>query len=241
MIVAFDIGNSFVKWKISGEFEDISVERGSCKLAELDRSLQHLSSHKFKRVVYSNVTNSEQVNRIQGLIKADQWQAVKSCKNLLGVTNAYSEPELLGVDRWVAAVEAYNRFQSRPVMVVDAGTAITIDVVDADGLHQGGFIVPNGDLMQRSLAMGTNRVRINEKSCEDYYGRSTNCAVKAGLMRMTRAWLREEVDLFNRCFPEGVILFTGGARLDFLLQQDNFNIYFEEDLLLDGLLRVAKA
>lgn len=240
MIIAFDIGNSFIKWKIVSHIDNVCIERNSCKLESLAENLQHLSMQRFKKAVFSNVAIKEHVNAIQKLITAEQWYPVKSCKNMLGVTNAYAEPELLGVDRWLTAVEAYNRYQNRAVMVVDAGTAITIDVVDENGVHQGGFIVPSAHLMQQSLATGTARVRVNQNNCQDAYGKDTNCAVKAGLARMMRAWLREELEQFNCQFPRGVILFTGGARLDLMLEQDLISFQFEEDLLLDGLLRVAK-
>jgi len=68
--------------------------------------------------------------------------------------NAYADPGRLGVDRWLTMLAATA--QSREaVCIVDAGTAITIDVVAADGEHEGGYILPGLDLMRRALTDDT--------------------------------------------------------------------------------------
>ena len=66
---------------------------------------------------------------------------VKSPESGFGVTNGYQNPGQLGVDRWLAMVAAWNRFKSAMV-VVDCGTAITIDLVDDHGHFHGGIIFP---------------------------------------------------------------------------------------------------
>jgi len=75
-----------------------------------------------------------------------------------GVTNAYRRPERLGPDRWAALVAAWRRTQE-PVCVVDAGTALTIDALDAAGRHLGGLIVPGPELMRRALLQGTGALQ----------------------------------------------------------------------------------
>jgi type III pantothenate kinase len=71
------------------------------------------------------------------------------------VRNGYSNPAQLGVDRWLAVIGAYHRHRDA-CCVVDAGTALTIDGVDATGQHLGGFIVPGPRLMVESLLTGTS-------------------------------------------------------------------------------------
>ncbi len=72
-----------------------------------------------------------------------------------GVVNGYADPSLLGVDRWLAVIGAYQRVQGACV-VADIGTAATVDVVAADGRHRGGYIVPGPQLMVASLLRGTS-------------------------------------------------------------------------------------
>jgi type III pantothenate kinase len=68
-----------------------------------------------------------------------------------GVRIAYAQPSRLGVDRFLALLAARARVAARPVLVVGAGTALTIDLLDADGLHRGGRIAPSPALMRAAL------------------------------------------------------------------------------------------
>jgi type III pantothenate kinase len=71
---------------------------------------------------------------------------------------AYRTPETLGADRVAAAAAAFHRFgrpAARPVVALDAGTAVTLDVVTAGGAHLGGAILPGPDALIRALARGT--------------------------------------------------------------------------------------
>jgi acetyl-CoA C-acetyltransferase len=71
-----------------------------------------------------------------------------------GVINRYQQPERLGADRWAALIAARHR-QAGPQLVVSAGTALTADMLDAQGVFLGGIIAPGLRLMQQSLAAGT--------------------------------------------------------------------------------------
>jgi type III pantothenate kinase len=79
---------------------------------------------------------------------------VASSPEAAGVRNGYADPTLLGVDRWLAVIGACALIRGARV-VVDIGTAATVDLVDADGRHRGGYIVPGPTLMSRSLRRST--------------------------------------------------------------------------------------
>lgn len=70
-----------------------------------------------------------------------------------GLRLAYQQPQRLGVDRWLAMLAVLER--GRPVLVIDAGTALTIDLVSADRQHLGGYILPGLRLMRRALVDDT--------------------------------------------------------------------------------------
>ncbi|RYG63124.1 type III pantothenate kinase, partial [bacterium] len=80
-------------------------------------------------------------------------------RNAAGVRNGYREPWRLGADRWIAVLGARHSLGEHPACVVDVGTALTIDVVDARGLHRGGLIVPGPELMVTALLRGTRGIR----------------------------------------------------------------------------------
>ena len=81
--------------------------------------------------------------------------AIQSTAEFNGLKNAYKEPETLGVDRWAAMIGARARY-SGGLCVIDSGTATTVDLIDADGQHLGGAILPGIYTMRRSLGKYTS-------------------------------------------------------------------------------------
>ena len=76
-----------------------------------------------------------------------------------GVTNQYADLQSLGVDRWLAMLAAFRQGGGGACVVVDGGSALTVDVVDGAGLHRGGYIVPGQSMMRDSLVSNT-RIRL---------------------------------------------------------------------------------
>jgi type III pantothenate kinase len=77
-----------------------------------------------------------------------------------GVKNAYRQPEKLGIDRWLALLGAHRHYPGH-CCVVDCGTAITVDVIDASGRHLGGLISPGLVSMKKALAADTAALGFN--------------------------------------------------------------------------------
>lgn len=101
-----------------------------------------------------------------------------------GVRNGYPDPDQMGVDRWLAMIGAHHHFPGG-VIVVDAGTAVTVDYVDPAGAHLGGYILPGLSMMLSGLDRDTGRVSVTRQlECGPEPGRSTGACVNAGL-----AWL----------------------------------------------------
>ncbi|MET4676193.1 MULTISPECIES: type III pantothenate kinase [unclassified Luteibacter] len=85
-----------------------------------------------------------------------EW--VRTPAQACGVTNAYAEPQRLGVDRFLALVDAHAAGRS-PCVLASVGTALTLDALDAEGRHLGGWIAPGPLLMQQSVLGATVQVR----------------------------------------------------------------------------------
>lgn len=132
-----------------------------------------------------------------------------------GVRNAYQEPTHLGVDRWLAMLGAYNE-DRKPTLIVDAGTAITVDWIDGEGLHLGGWIAPGVDLMQRAVVERAPRVfthgstmwgRANKLGTSTPEGLMDGCVnMFAGVVRQALYVTETEFDWFD--FR---LLFSGGS------------------------------
>ena len=75
----------------------------------------------------------------------------RSSTQLAGVRIAYAEPARLGVDRFLALLAAHARGGNQPWLIAGVGTALTIDLLDAEGLHRGGRIGPSPRVMREAL------------------------------------------------------------------------------------------
>jgi type III pantothenate kinase len=160
---------------------------------------------------------------------------VKSEAHAFGVHNAYQQPEKLGVDRWLALVAVRNRYQ-KPACIVDCGTAITIDLIDADGKHQGGMISPGLTLMRKSLAAGTAALQFHETNYEFGPANFTEAAIYSGTLSAA-VGLIENV-LTKQPNAMSVILTGGDA--DIIARQLRVKPVVDADLVLRGLAIVLE-
>ncbi len=155
MILAVDAGNSRIKW---GCYENgawsITGAVGRAEIGLMATALREIPAP--RKIVISNVAGVEVHDKIAEAVAhfevAPHWP--RPWKTCCGVTNGYADPSQLGNDRWAALIGA-RREQSGPLLVVNAGTALTIDALTAAGEFLGGLIVPGIRLMMRSLTTGT--------------------------------------------------------------------------------------
>lgn len=132
-----------------------------------------------------------------------------------GITVGYAEPWRLGVDRFAAMVGAHGLFRRIPVLVVGVGTALTIDLVDADGRHRGGVIIPGPSLMVDTLLTRTHGIRRRaqggSRPGKALLGRSTKSAIVQGSRYAAAALIDRAVEearsLVGR---EPLVLLMGG-------------------------------
>lgn len=172
------------------------------------------------------------------------WQKpvnrLQSVARQLGVTNAYAEPQTLGSDRWAAMIAAHH-LSSHHVGVIDCGTAITIDLLRADGTHQGGYIVPGLWTMQQCLLERAKGIS-SEPSLVDRVDpgdTSASCIGRGALRSVTALIDRLMNDLPQQYDQRLDWLLTGG---DAKLVQAHLHqsCRMVPDLVLQGLARVAQ-
>ncbi len=150
-------------------------------------------------------------------------------------------PERVGMDRLIAAVATNElREANRPAIIVDAGTAITVDLVDVDGVFQGGVILPGFRLSARALADGTDLLPNVDSTFRTeapaVSGKSTDAAIRSGLFWGGVGAIRELVTrTANEINTEPQIFVTGGdaERLTGYLAAD---ARFVSDLVLRGIV-----
>lgn len=217
-----DVGNSRIKWRFGGS-EGIAF---GDQLPDV--------SQKVRRVRISTVRGNEaELSQwSKGLHGLEPEFAVAS-KSLAGVTNAYSDPHTLGVDRWVALCAAWHA-SAGSCIVIDAGTALTVDVVAKNGQHLGGYIVPGLATMQRHLWNSTEQVKVQteDSARTDVYGTDTKSCVVNGTLKMCTEFVNGVLRASGVSTP--TIFLTGGDA-ESLLPCLDAEVLIRPYLVLDGL------
>jgi type III pantothenate kinase len=160
---------------------------------------------------------------------------VKSKAHAFGVYNAYQQPEKLGVDRWLALVAVRNHYQL-PACIVDCGTAITVDLIDSDGNHQGGLISPGLTLMKKSLASGTAGLQFHETNYMAGPANFTEAAIYSGTL-FAAVGLIEHVS--SKQSNASQLILTGGDA-EIIAAQLKTKPIIDSDLVLRGLAVVLE-
>uniref|UniRef100_A0A486XQF5 Type III pantothenate kinase n=1 Tax=Rheinheimera sp. BAL341 TaxID=1708203 RepID=A0A486XQF5_9GAMM len=120
----------------------------------------NLAKLPIKAVYFASVASQEKVAIIKQLLGLDHlpWRQVYSDSQAYGVRNSYQQPQTLGVDRWLAMLGAQLLFPAADLLIVDAGTAVTIDWLNSAGQHEGGWIIPGLKLQQQAVVKNTAKV-----------------------------------------------------------------------------------
>ena len=231
MILDIDVGNSFVKWRAVTELG--STQRGSQSTSSVVREGLDLSV--IDAVTYARLSSVGDVSIIEILrqqiantFHIEPRMAVVS-RYAGGVQCGYRSEEELGIDRWLAVVSAYSKFK-RSLIVADLGSAITLDVVNDDGQHLGGYILPGLSLMRESLDRGTVQVSANDNMDDAIApANNTSAAVNRGSLFAVIATIEK---LAQR--HQALLVLTGGDanRIKGVL---NIDALYERDLVIDGL------
>ena len=132
----------------------------------------------------------------------------------LPITLDYATPETLGPDRIAAACGAWMlREEGCPQLIIDAGTCITIDYLDAAGVYHGGAILPGIDMKFRALHTFTAKLPLLENVYSDELlvaGRSTKESLVAGVLTATRYEVAGFVRHYRQVEPDLQVILTGG-------------------------------
>lgn len=208
----FDVGNSSAKWRLLAGTEVLA--RGVYRRGDEDSRTRLLAcSDVVDRIWIASVASEEAEFQLGSMLE-QRWQVEPWFARSEGRTgtlvNSYQQPLRMGVDRWLAMLGAWQRQPGR-LCVVDAGSALTIDLVAANGRHEGGYIIPGPSLMERALLLDTDRVRFAEEAVYDLApGTSTAEAVRHGIALAQAAAVRVAMEQAAEPQP-GLYLCGGGA------------------------------
>jgi type III pantothenate kinase len=158
----------------------------------------------------------------------------------LPIENLYETPETLGKDRLAAAVGANELFPEQNLLVIDAGTAITFDLVSEKNQFIGGNISPGLEMRFKALNHFTGKLPLLSFSDEfDFIGKNTNDAIRAGVQNGMLYEIDRTIDIFNRNYQNLQIIMTGGDS-NFFDKKLNYSIFVHFNLTLIGLNRILE-
>ena len=198
-----------------------------------------LSEYPLKNITYACVGDSSELAPLISSAHALGISIREVCTESVadGVVCGYVDHTLLGVDRWLGVIAGFELSDHSPTIIVDLGTATTVDFVDEDGMHHGGWIVPGISLMEDSIRNKARKVFSDGSTgYKKEAGTSTPAALKNGCLNAQLGLIERAVNVF-RC--QNIIL-TGGAAKYVLPHLSDFNTRFEPDLLFHGLRFYAK-
>jgi type III pantothenate kinase len=235
--LVIDIGNTHIKLAVFNQNEMVDVARyDGIDEAAISNILQ---KHSISKAIISSVKKV-----------SPPWVAQLNAKTALkhfnagiikNIKNHYRTPETLGSDRFAAVVGAYSLFPGKNSLVIDGGTCITYDWIDAEGNYFGGSISPGLNMRYNALnqyTAGLPLVSVNRNFISDY-GDDTITAITSGVQNGIKYELMGFIESYSNNKPDINIILTGGDNVffDTLLKNSIFAPYIKKEpyLVLKGL------
>lgn len=242
-ILAIDAGNTRVKWGLFNT-DGTLLESDVC----LNTAILRAKLPEANRIVISNVAGLDINSQLASILPKEiptHWITAKASE--CGISNSYNQPEKLGTDRWAALIAAWHIKQA-PCVVVNAGTAVTIDALNEQGKFLGGMILPGIQLMQQSLGLATAQLPSisSERSTQtannqyqDIFAKNTVEAMRAGAVHAAcgaAMQMHARLTMQSKATPH-ILISGGNAQLikDNLLGDVTNQAVIVDNLVLRGL------
>ena len=214
MRLLIDIGNTRIKYLLEQNRNSITANN----LVNIDYlsfpSL--LASDVFSdvsEVIVANVQGNELINVIEAWALQGEISFIQvySQSKAFGVSSCYEQPEHLGVDRWLALIAAHQLYPRENVLIIDAGTAITVDLLAKNGEHIGGWIMPGVQTMFDSLLGNTQKIFAEQQDISILtFGENSSECVNLGIWAMVSGAINNAIAQANETLTLDKVIVTGG-------------------------------
>lgn len=239
MKLLIDAGNTRLKWQLRMGGRVVSADQGTLEGMPLFQSAQvHAAS--IERVAVSTVASEAAQEQLLAAVSSLTSAPVhfywtESERNGLVCAYGADNARAMGADRWHALYGAWLKYRAA-LVVVDAGSALTVDFVSDEGVHEGGYILPGRGMMLRSLRQDAARIAYADAAQGSLLpGTSTTECVHHGLHWL---WHGLVNNLREDCRRRSVnhLLLTGGDAIE--LQSLGLDGELVADLVFDGLAAI---
>ncbi len=239
MCLLIDIGNSRLKWAIHHNTVITPGKPIPAEPGKLDDVFTKCWStiKPPARVLVSNVAGYQLAETLTEWVQQNWYittEFVQSEASAHGVFNAYTDPQKLGVDRWLGLL-AVRSFTHEAACIVDCGTAITIDILDASGHHLGGLIAPGLTTMTAALFHGTHAINEVSMTTGKIFGCNTNDAIQSGILFAARGMIQSALQASVTELKQNVSLFFTGGDAEKIAAEISHPHQIFPNLVLTGL------
>lgn len=232
--IVIDVGNSSIK---TGKF--INDQLVACKVfQDLNDVVRHFEgSGNYDWIIASVGRKYDEIKRI-----TNHLQPVFLTQNTaLPISLHYDTPETLGVDRIAVAAAANMQHPNKNVLVIDAGTCITYDIVDKHACFQGGVIAPGLSMRMRAMHQFTSKLPDISEEWQQLTLRSTGKSTRESMLNGSFSAIIHEmqgfIDQFVKEYGQLIVLITGGDA-GFFESNLKPHIFADSNLVLTGLNRI---
>ena len=233
MNLIIDIGNTNTKIAVfeHDNIIEIDIINAENTIKAINK---FLCKHKaINKAIISNVSetnNSKLINKIS----IDNVYCL-SDKLKLPFNNMYKSKETLGSDRKALVSAAIKHYPNNNVLIIDAGTCITTDFIDASGNYHGGSISPGINMRYGALSEKTSNLpKLERKYPLHITGSSTEDSIHSGIINGIVYEIREYISEYQKQYKDINIILTGGDS-DFLSKPLKISIFANRNFLLEGL------
>ena len=240
MNLLFELGNSTLKW--ATDTDGALVKRGSFayRSCDLYKELAEIKAciGPVDRIALASVAADDIaalfVDEATKIWQQRPWFAYTESA-ACGVINAYANPTSLGVDRWLAMI-AVRHICQESACIIDCGTAITLDLLDAAGQHQGGYIIPGFDMMQYALINGAANIDlVVSRVFSLALGQDTQTCVHNGCAHAIIGFLERTLDKISKQINGIPVCFLTGGNAPLISPHLSFLHRTDDVLVLRGL------
>lgn len=233
--LVIDIGNTTAKVAIFKDNTIVEVFRSSNQ--SLDCLPEILERFPVRQGIVASVISL--TKKITEQLEALPFSVILlNATTPIPIENLYHTPETLGCDRLAAIIGASEIYPGRNLLVIDAGTAITFDFINAHGQYLGGNISPGKSMRFKALHTFTNKLPLlSEEGNRVPLGIDTDTAIREGVMKGIEYEIKGYIDSFQKNYPDLLVFLTGGD--GFLFETSLKNLIFADKfLVLKGLNRI---
>ncbi len=217
MNLLIDVGNTRIKYvtENEGALSDIKVIENQ-ELSNVQSIIQWFDHFSLtpKQVIIASVNQSTVHQALELFCLTNQiaFTQVQTEKKRFGIQVAYQNPIQMGVDRWLALIGAARLYPKENILIVDSGTATTLELLTANGQHKGGWILPGIETMFTSLALNTEQVIAQKENISHIsLGHNTTDCVNNALWAATVGLITQAEQLSKeRGIVIDKIIVTGG-------------------------------